>query len=140
MAVGAATIRALPLHETAGWDRSTAASWPQPRLAVDTEPDSGPVVVRTIYTVAPEGEGAFLRAMAGARLSRLRTGATQWGLFRDGERPGRFVELFVVASWAEHLRQHEGRLTGTDREIDAAAKAFSDPPAQTAHWIATEVD
>jgi hypothetical protein len=98
------------------------------------------VVVRTIYTVAPEREKAFLGAMARVRLSRLRTQATQWGLFRDGESPGRFVELFVVASWDQHLRRHEGRLTGTDREIDEAAKALSDPPAQTAHWVATEVE
>jgi hypothetical protein len=48
--------------------------------------------------------------------------------------------LFVVASWEEHLRQHEGRLTGTDRQIDEAAKALSDPPAQTVHWVAARVD
>ncbi len=140
LVVAAATIRAWPLHETTGWDRSIAAAWPQPQLVVDTDPQGGPVVVRVIYTVAPEHEEAFLRAMAGLRLSRLRTGATQWGLFRDGEVARRFVELFVTSSWDEHLRQHQGRLTGTDREIDAAAKVLSDPPAETSHWIATEVE
>jgi predicted MFS family arabinose efflux permease len=140
MVVAAATIRVWPLQETTGLDRSVAAAWPQPQLVVDTDPQSGPVVVRTIYTVAPEHEEAFLGAMARVRLSRLRTGGTQWGLFRDGEVAHRFVELFVVPSWDEHLRQHEGRLTGADREIDEAPRTLSDPPPETAHWIATEVD
>jgi predicted MFS family arabinose efflux permease len=140
MLVAAATIRVWPLQQTTGLDRSVAVAWPQPRLVVNTDHRSGPVIVRTIYTVAPEREEGFLRAMAKVRLSRLRTGATQWGLFRDGEVARRFVELFVIPSWDEHLRQHEGRLTGTDREIDEAARTLSNPPAQTAHWIATEVE
>jgi hypothetical protein len=31
----------------------------------------------------------------------------------------------MVASWSEHLRQHDERLTGTDRDILAAAKQLS---------------
>jgi MFS family permease len=140
MVAAAATIRIWPLWETAGLDSSTAVAWPQPQLLVDTGPESGPVVVRTVYTVAPHSEEAFRRAMSRVRLVKLRTGATQWGLFRDGEVAGRFIELFVVPSWDEHLRQHEGRLTGTDLEIDRAARTLSDPPPETSHWIAMEVD
>jgi MFS family permease len=140
MVVAAATIPVWPLHETTGWDRSLAASWPQPQLVVSVEGDSGPVVVRTIYTVAPEHEREFLRAMAGVRLSRMRTGATEWGIYRDGESPHGFVELFVIGSWGEHLRQHEERRTGTDREIEEEARRLSDPPPDTAHWIATRAE
>src|ERR1700683_4117300 len=71
--------------------------------------------------------------MVRVRLSRLRTGATQWGLFRDGELPHDFVELFVVARWNEHLRQHTDRLTGTDEEFLDAARALSDPAPRTWH-------
>ena len=81
----------------------------------------------------------FLRAMARVRLSRLRTGATQWGLFRDGETPRQFVELYVVPSWEEHMRQHADRLTGTDQQYEEEAKAFSDPPEETSHLIAVEL-
>jgi hypothetical protein len=69
------------------------------------------------------------------RRSRRRTGATRWELYRDGEQPDRFVEMFTVASWEEHLRQHEGRLTGSDQEVEEAALAFSDPPARSEHLL-----
>jgi quinol monooxygenase YgiN len=88
------------------------------------------------FIVAPEREAAFLEAMAQLRESRLRTGATRWELYRDAERPNRFVEMFSVPSWEEHLRQHHGgRLTGTDKEIEEAALAFSDPPPQAEHLL-----
>jgi hypothetical protein len=43
--------------------------------------------------------------------------------------------MFTVASWEEHLRQHEGRLTGSDQEVEEAARAFSDPPARGEHLL-----
>ncbi len=61
------------------------------------------------------------------------------GVFRDGEKPRRFVELFVVPSWEEHLRQHTERLTGTDRQYEEQAEALSDPPPQTSHLLAADV-
>jgi MFS family permease len=140
MVAGAATFRVWQLIDTSGLDRSPAAFWPEPQLALATDPSDGPVVVRTVYTVAPEHEEEFLHAMARARLSRLRTGATQWGLFRDGETPHQFVELFVVASWDEHTRQHSDRFTSDDRAIDDEVKRLSDPPAETSHLIAADVD
>ena len=135
LAAATATIRWWPLTDTSGMDRS-AAPWPEPHLAFDVVPDGGPVVVRTVYTVPAEREKAFFEAMERVRLSRLRTGATQWGLFRDGENPHRFVELFVVPSWEEHLRQHRHRQTGTDRDYEEQANALSDPPPETSHLIA----
>jgi hypothetical protein len=137
MAVGAATIRIWPLIDTTGMDRGTV-SRALPELAVDALPAQGPVVVRITYTVAAEREDAFLAAMVRVRLSRLRTGATQWGLFRDGELPHDFVELFVVATWDEHVRQHTDRLTGTDEEFLDAARALSDPAPRTSHLISAE--
>jgi hypothetical protein len=77
--------------------------------------------------------------MSRVRLSRLRTGATQWGLFRDGETPHQFVELYVVPSWEEHLRQHADRLTGTDQQYEEEADALSDRPVDTSHLIAVEL-
>ena len=140
MLVGAVTVRAWPLIDTAGMNQTVAAVWPQPRLVYETDPDQGPVVVQNTYTIAPEHEEEFLRAMPRVRRSQLRTGATWWGLFRDGETPNQFVELFSVPSWEEHLRQHESRLTELDREVDTRGRALSDPPAQTSHLIAVEVE
>jgi MFS family permease len=139
MLAGVATTRVWPLIDTSGMDRSSVQYWPEPNLAMPADPDDGPVVIRSVYTVAPEKEEQFLRAMARVRLSRLRTGATQWGLFRDGETPRQFVELYVVPSWDEHMRQHSDRLTGTDQKIEEEAQAFSDSPEETSHLIAVDV-
>jgi MFS family permease len=138
LVIGAATIRWWPLVLTAGIDRSTAAVWPEPQLVFDPGLDSGPVVVRTVYTIAPDKVDQFLDTMSHVRRSRLRTGASRWGLFRDGEKENTFVEMFSVPSWQEHLRQHRDRLTGRDRDYDAQAKALSDPPAEASHLIAVE--
>jgi hypothetical protein len=78
--------------------------------------------------------------MGRLRRSRLRTGATDWGLYKDGQNPRLFIELFTVPSWEEHLRQHEERQTGTDLEYHDAAAALSDPRPETDHYLAADVD
>jgi MFS family permease len=138
MVAGVATTRVWPMIDTTGMDRRTVEYWPEPNLALDADPDDGPVVVETSYTVEAGKEESFLRAMARVRLSRLRTGATQWGLFRDGETQQRFVELYAVSSWEEHLRQHADRLTATDQQYDEEARALSGPP-ETSHLIAVDL-
>ena len=138
MVAGVATVRIWPLIDTTGMDRRTVQYWPEPNLALDADPEAGPVVVQTSYTVTPGNEKQFLTAMTRVRLSRLRTGATQWGLYRDGETPHRFVELYAVSSWEEHLRQHADRLTATDQQYEEEAEAFSDPP-ETSHLIAVDL-
>lgn len=139
MLAGVAAASVWPLVDTTGMDRSTQVRWPAPELAVDAEPEAGPVVVKTTYTVAPDRQDTFFTVMAGVRLSRLRTGAVQWGLFLDGETNDQFVELFVVPSWEEHLRQHADRQTGTDWAFEERANALSDPPPETSHLIGAEV-
>jgi len=132
------SMRFWPFLDTAGMERRTMAYWPEPQLAFDAKLDSGPVVVKNTYTIAPDKEQAFLEAMARLRQSRLRTGATQWGLFRDGEVAQRFVELYVVPSWDEHLRQNRYRITGTDHEYEEQADVLSDPPPEVSHLIAVD--
>jgi MFS family permease len=123
------------LPETGHLDREPAVYWPEPQLAFAPELDTGPVLVTVEYTVAPAREAAFLEAMSLLCQSRRRTGATRWELYRDGDRPDRFIELFSVPSWEEHMRQHEGRLTAADQEVEEAALAFSDPPARAEHLL-----
>jgi MFS family permease len=139
MIAGAATIRLWPLFDTSGSERSLAVYWPKPHLVFEPDPQDGPVLVTRTYTIAPEHEQPFLQAMSWMRRSRLRTGAVEWGLYRDGETAQRFVECFVVPSWEEHLRQHNERQTGADRQHEAQADALSDPPPQTAHLFAADV-
>jgi MFS family permease len=131
--VVAGTVWRVP--ETDHLNPQPAIYWTDARLALDPEPSTGPVLVAVHYTVDPERQAAFLEAMGRLRRSRLRTGGTRWELYRDGERPNQFVELFSVPSWEEHLRQHAGRLTESDRAVEEAALAFSDPPAYADHLL-----
>lgn len=48
---------------------------------------------------------------------------------------GTFVEVYQVPSWDEHRRQHEHRLTGADREIEAGARALASGPPEVAHLL-----
>jgi MFS family permease len=125
----------LRLPDTGHLDREPVVYWPAAELAVDPEPNAGPVMVTVEFTVAPEREEAFLEAMGHLRRSRRRTGATRWELYRDGDQPDSFVEIFSVPSWEEHQRQHDDRLTGLDRQIEEAALAFSDPPPRARHLL-----
>jgi MFS family permease len=139
LAAGAASTRLWPLLEAANMDRSTVVR-PDPVVAVEAELNAGPVMVRTTYSISPERETEFKNAMVRVRQSRLRTGATEWGLFRDGEQPDVFEEIFFVASWDEHLRQHRERLTPADRDFEDAAKALSEPPPRTWHLLPANID
>jgi MFS family permease len=137
MAAGAATIWFWPFYKIENMDRSLVR-WPEPQLLISAD-DGGLVLVRTTYTVAPEKEQPFLEAMPDLRRSRLRTGATDWGLYQDGQNPRLFIELFSVPSWDEHLRQHRERQTATDLGYRDAAAALSNPPPQTDHYLAAAV-
>lgn len=140
MALGAGTIPFWPLIDTEQMGRDTTVYWPEPQLIAPIDPDDGPVVVETTYTVTPEHQQAFLEAMAHVRLSRLRTGATNWGLFREGEAEHVFVELFVVPSWQEHARQHQERQTETDQGYEQQARALSETTPRVTHLISAEVE
>jgi hypothetical protein len=71
-----------------------------------------------------------------ARFSRRRTGATGWCVWEDSADPDRIVEQFVVASWDEHLRQHE-RVTPRDADRISKIEAMTGParPATVTHWL-----
>ncbi|GAA1895450.1 MFS transporter [Asanoa iriomotensis] len=135
MFAGAATVVWWPLPDIAGLDRSPTSYWLEPHLDVEPEPYGGPVLVVLRYQVAPENEVAFRAAMDRVRRSRRRSGAVRWGLFREGEHIGTFVEVYQVPSWDEHRRQHEHRLTGADQEIEAAARALAAGPPEVAHLL-----
>jgi MFS family permease len=99
-------------------DLTPWAHWRTPNMLDQNSAiaDSGPILVTVEYDVEPQREEDFLRAMHGYERIRRRDGAYQWGIFRDVESPSRFLEEFLVDSWAEHLRQHE-RLTRADSEV-----------------------
>jgi quinol monooxygenase YgiN len=99
--------------------------------------DEGPVLVTVEYHVDSHHANAFLAAMQQYGRVRRRDGATRWGVFRDLEKPGVYLESFVVTSWAEHLRQHE-RLTRADSEIEREVLARTAGKPAVRHLIYAE--
>ena len=67
-----------------------------------------------------------MAALEGARFSRRRTGASAWRVWQDAAEPDRIVEQFIVASWEDHLRQHD-RVTSHDEERLAKIRSMTDP-------------
>lgn len=135
MLLGTATVFWLPVHEHDDADRSPAIFWAEPHIMLEPHLDEGPVLVSVIYRVRGERADGFVEAMDAVRLTRLRTGATRWGLFRDGADPLRFVEVYQVPTWEDHLRQHEGRMTGSDEDAEKRALALADGPAEVTHLL-----
>ena len=140
MLLGTVTVRWWPVHEQDGADRSPAIFWSEPHLMLEPHLDEGPVLVTSVYRVDEGKAAAFVAAMDAVRGSRQRTGATRWGLFRDGEDPARYVEVYQVPTWAEHLRQHEGRLTGSDEKAEERATALARGPAEVTHLLPADYE
>jgi hypothetical protein len=92
------------------------------------------------YDIDPQDEQEFLQAIERLRPIRLRDGAMRWALFHDAASPGRYVENFLVESWAEYLRQRE-RLTMNDTSILERVRSFQkgSKPAIVSRMIYTPV-
>jgi MFS family permease len=97
--------------------------WPEPIVVLEPEPEQGPVLVQIEYWIDPDQAREFRHAMRDLRRVRRRDGASRWALFRDPAEPGRFVESFLIETWAEHLRQH-ARATESDRQIEERIRSF----------------
>ena len=135
LAVSGLTAR-LRLHSSQETDVAPSAHWPEPHLLVAPDLEQGPVLVQVEYHISAAQGRAFTQAMQPVRRIRRRDGALRWSLWEDAAEPGRYIETFVVANWAEHLRQHE-RITVADRAFEERATSYHlgpDPPRVT-HWM-----
>ena len=99
--------------------------------------DAGPVLVTAEYDVIPEKTAQFLDAMHKYGRIRRRDGASRWGIYRDLEVENRYLETFIVDSWAEHLRQHE-RSTQADREIEERVQSYTSGQPKVRHLVAAD--
>ena len=85
--------------------------------------DALPVMESVRYLVPEVDRAEFLAAMREVRGVRMRAGAVNWRLYEDVAHPERFVELWTMESWTEHLRE-AGRMTDADAAILARAAAL----------------
>jgi MFS family permease len=111
------------------WDH-----WGKPMLVGEVQPDQGPVLVTVEYEIEAKHADEFLAALEKFSRVRRRDGASRWGVYYDTEYPTRYLETFVVDSWAEHLRQHM-RLTQGDREVEERVHRFEAKPTKVRHFI-----
>ncbi|NKC29584.1 MFS transporter [Falsiroseomonas selenitidurans] len=130
-AIGALLVRRFAIEPPAAEAAPPAADAPaMPRpepaaqsLAALLNEESGRVLEVVRYHIDPADRAAFLAAMGACRAARLRSGALGWRLYEDVAHPERWVELWLVESWTEHLRE-EGRMTEWDRLVLARAAAL----------------
>jgi hypothetical protein len=101
---------------------------------VESDLYHGPVLVTVEYAVIPEQETEFVEAIHQYARIRRRDGAYQWGIFRDTEIAHRYLETFMVNSWAEHMRQHE-RQTRADGELERRLSTFVAREPEVRHMI-----
>jgi MFS family permease len=97
-------------------DVTAGSQLPELVIADEPRPDDGPVLIQLEYRVDPENRAEFLRAIHDIEPARRRNGATSWRVFRDLGEEGRFVERFIIASWAEYVRLR-ARATVADRSL-----------------------
>jgi MFS family permease len=137
--LGTATIRFWPIYDLSLLPTDPTSAWDEPSLVRHHDHDEGPIVVISSYHVPEQNQEAFLRGMVAVRLSRLRTGALNWELYREGETADRFVEIFTVATWGEHLQQHGGRQTAVDAAIDRRVRELASTKPVTRHFFPAEL-
>ena len=97
-------------------DVTPGVQLPDMAIAAEPLPDDGPVLIQIEYQIAPENRRPFLRAIHAVETIRRRNGATSWRVFRDLGQEGRFVERYIIASWAEYIRLRS-RMTIADRKV-----------------------
>jgi MFS family permease len=95
-------------------------------VAHQPDPEAGPVAVEIGYRIRADAAEAFLEAASQMRGPRKRDGATLWRIYRDLADPTRFVERFIVTSWADYLHQRS-RATVADREVEAVLRDYLAP-------------
>jgi predicted MFS family arabinose efflux permease len=136
MVVGLGIMARYRLNAGEGLDLRPSAHWPEPSLVVEPDPEDGPVLVMVEYRINPRHARDFKIAMEAVRRQRLRDGAFRSGLYSDPAQPSRYLETFVVESWAEHLRLHD-RATVSDRIAEERARAFhiGAAPPVVSHYI-----
>lgn len=140
LAVGLATMGRYRLDFATQEETEISSHWEDPIVRREIGADDGPVVITVEYTVRDEDATAFCEAMAPVAQTRYRDGAFSWTLSRCTENPQRWLEVFMVESWAEHLRQHT-RVTMADKKIQARATAFhaGEGRPKVSHFVSVDV-
>ncbi len=110
--------------------------WRMPVVVKEVAGDllQGPVLVTVEYVVPQGRQAGFLEAIHKYGRMRRRDGAYRWGIFRDTAVADHYLEVFLVNSWAEHMRQHE-RQTQADRQLEERLRGYTVTEPKVRHLI-----
>lgn len=137
MAAGLLLARPFPLRMGDAHEVTPGTPWEELFVVAEPSPEDGPVSVEIGYRVR-EGEAErFLDAVTQLRAPRRRDGATLWRIYRDLGDNSRYVERFIVTSWADYLHQR-ARATEADHELELRVREFLVPgePVTMQHYLA----
>jgi hypothetical protein len=137
MAAGLLLARRFPLRVGAAHEVTQGTPWDELFVEAEPSPEAGPVAVEVGYRIRPGTDRAFLDAISRMKAPRRRDGATFWRTYKDLGEPSRYVERFIVTSWAAYLHQR-ARATLADQALEAEVRAFLAPgeTARMSHYIA----
>lgn len=122
-------------------DVTPYAALPELALTADPNPEDGPVLVQLEYSIDKDNRADFLQAIQRVEPTRRRNGANDWRVFRDLSEEDRFVERFIITSWAEYIRSRL-RMTVADRRIqdEVAKMQRSDKPIRISRFLGVTMD
>jgi predicted MFS family arabinose efflux permease len=137
MVGGIFLARWLPLRMGEAMEVTPVALWEEMFIKEQPLPDDGPVSVEVSYRIRLGEAEEFLNAVSQLRASRRRDGAILWRVYRDLGDPSRYVERFIVASWADYLHQR-ARATLADQEVERRVRQFlqETEAVTTQHYLA----
>ena len=136
-----AITRRIPIELGDEADVTTGVPMPEFTHPVEPLPNDGPVLIQVEYAIDRADREAFLHAIHAIEPTRRRNGATYWRVYRDLEHDGRFIERFVVTSWAEYLRLRD-RTTVSERKLQVKVRALQNPnvPIRISRLIGVSLD
>jgi hypothetical protein len=137
MAAGLLLARPFPLRVGADHEVTQGTPWDELFIEAEPNPEAGPIAVEVGYRIRTGVDQAFLDTIAQMKAPRRRDGATFWRVYKDLGEPSRYVERFIVTSWADYLHQR-ARATVADRAIETEVRAFlaDGESARMSHYIA----
>jgi MFS family permease len=137
MVAGILLARPFPLRIGGELEVTPGTAWEELLVVAEPGPEDGPVAVEFGYRIRADEAAAFLDAVGRLRGPRRRDGATFWRVYRDLGDPSRYVERFIVTSWAAYLHQR-ARATMADQELELSLRDFLLPGETVTmqHYIA----
>jgi len=139
-AVGLIATSHRRLSEPHGVDLTPSEYWPQYPGEVEPDMQEGPILVVAEYSVDPRHLEQFLAAMRSLKTIRLRDGAFRWNLYRQASVSNRFIESFIVQSWAEYMRQQERFTVSDGGVVDNVRSCQKDgEPVVIRHFVAQPI-